>query len=225
MKAIAPQTMISTQAIEEIRAAILNGTLPAGSRIRQEDLAARLGVSREPVRKALIVLEQEGLILNVGNRGAIVAPLDLPLISEIYELRAALESYVAGKVAGQVGFDGAGLRKIIEQGRRAVRAASLDQMIELDMRFHTEIYRASGSRVVMEVMETQWGHMRRAMLMVLTAAGYRKQVWDEHENLLDAMVRKDVARARTLAAEHTQGAHEWVIGGLKRSFLAGEEKE
>ena len=118
MKAIAPQPMVSTRAAAEIRTAILNGSLPPGTRIRQEYLAAKLGVSREPIRKALLVLEQEGLVNSVANRGATVAPLDIPLIGEIYEFREGVESYAAGQVAGRDDFDPTALRKIIVQGAK-----------------------------------------------------------------------------------------------------------
>ncbi len=197
--------MVSARAADEIRTAILNGSLPPGSRIRQEELASRLGVSREPIRQALVVLEREGLVNNM-NRGAIVAPLDPPMIGEIYELRQALESYITGKVAARKDFDPTVLREIIVQGRKAVEEGDLEKLIELDLAFHSEIYRASKNRVVVDVMHTQWSHIRRAMLMTLTIQNYRKQVWDEHTAILGAIVHRQVSRARSLAATHMRRA-------------------
>lgn len=205
MNPISPQPMFSSRAAEEIREAILNGNLPPGSRIRQEDLAARLGVSREPIRQALAVLEREGLVNNV-NRGAIVAPFDIQMLEEIYEFRQAVESSVAGKVAARKDFDPTKLREIIVLGRKAVQDGMLDRLIDLDLDFHSELYRASQNRVVVDVMQTQWGHIRRAMRITLTIQNYRKQVWDEHEAILEAIVDGKVARARTLAAAHTRHA-------------------
>jgi DNA-binding GntR family transcriptional regulator len=197
--------MFSSRAAEEIREAILNGNLPPGSRIRQEELAARLGVSREPIRQALAVLEREGLVNNV-NRGAIVAPFDIEMLEDIYEFRQAVESSVAGKVAARKDFDPTKLREIIALGRKAVLDGMLDRLIDLDLDFHSELYRESQNRVVVDVMQTQWGHIRRAMRITLTIQNYRKQVWDEHAAILDAIVNGKVARARTLAAAHTRHA-------------------
>ena len=217
MKAIEPQPMVSTRAAAEIRTAILNGSLLPGSRVRQEELAAKLGVSREPIRKALLVLEREGLVNNVLNRGAIVAPIDLPLINDIYEFRETVEAYVAGKVAALPDFDVDELQKIVAQGRKAVRSGALDKLIDADLAFHTALYEASGNKVVLEVMQTQWGHIRRAMLTVLNSVGHRKQVWDEHEALLDAIANRDVAKAKSLAAAHIHGAESWLTAGLQNS--------
>jgi len=223
MKPIAPQPLITTRAAEEIRAAIVNGSLPPGRRVRQEELAAQLGVSREPIRKALLVLESEGLVSGLENRATIVAPLDPSLISEIYEFREAVEPYVAGRVAGKGDFDGRALRRIIAQGRKAVGAGALDRLIDLDGAFHTELYRESGNRVVVEVMQTQWTHIRRAMMLTLKARSYRNRVWDEHEAILEAILNRDVARAQDLTAAHLRGARTVVTAGLRASTGATKQ--
>jgi DNA-binding GntR family transcriptional regulator len=224
MKLIAPQPLVTTRAADEIRAAILDGSLLPGSRVRQEGLAAQLGVSREPIRKALLVLEWEGLVCNVGNSGAIVAPLDLSLISEIYEFREAIECSVAARVAGRTDFGGAALRRVIAQGRNAVRVSALGKLIDLDWTFHSELYRASGNRVVVEVMQAQWSHIRRAMLATLKTRGYRDRVWDEHEAILEAILSRDVAHAQELAAAHTRGARAFLTGGSQPAVEPGQQE-
>lgn len=210
MNPITPPPMVSTRAADEIRTAILSGALSPGSRVRQEELAAKLGVSREPIRKALLLLAQEGLV-NVVNRGAVVAPVDPHFIREIYEFRESLESYVAAKVAEDKDFDPKALREIVAQGRKAVRENAADRLIELDLAFHSQLYRASGNRVVTDVMRTQWSHIRRVMSMRLMIRSRRKQVWDEHESILDAIVSHDVSRSRTLAAAHIRASLALVI--------------
>lgn len=83
MRNIRTQPGMTTRAAAEIRSAILNGKLAPAARIRQEDLAERLGISRQPVRHALLMLEREGLVRIVPKHGAIVAPLERKLILEI----------------------------------------------------------------------------------------------------------------------------------------------
>jgi len=95
--------------------------------------------------------------VNNANRGAIVAPVDKEMIKEIYEFRQAIESYVAGKVAERKDFDPTKLREIIVFGRKTVQDGLVGLLIDLDLEFHSELYRESQNRVVVDVMQTQWG--------------------------------------------------------------------
>jgi len=205
MRALTPVPPISKRAAAEIRTAILNGSLPPGSRIHQEKLAASLGVSREPVRKALVLLEQEGLV-NIVGRGAIVAPVDHHFITDIYGFREVVEGYVAAKVAERKDFDPTTLRRILASGRESVGAGSVDRLIELDQAFHNELYRASENRVVIDVMETQWNHIYRAMIKDLSMDSFQKHSWDEHAGICDAILRRQVSLARDLASAHIRAA-------------------
>src|ERR1700680_3857025 len=104
MRALTREPTISKRVAIEIRTAILDGSLPPDSPIHQEKLAAKLGVSREPVRKALVLLEQEGLV-NIVGRSAMVTPVDDQFIAEIYGFREVVERYVACLVGGARGYD------------------------------------------------------------------------------------------------------------------------
>jgi DNA-binding GntR family transcriptional regulator len=205
MRALSRAPTISRRAAVEIRTAILNGSLPPGSPIHQEKLAAKLGVSREPVRKALVLLEQEGLV-NIVGRSAIVTSIDDHFITNIYGFREVVEGYVAAMVAARKDFDPTRLRGILASGCKSVGAGSVDRLIELDQAFHNELYRASENRVVIEVMETQWNHIYRAMMMDLSMDSFRKHSWDEHAGIFDAILRRQVSRARTLASAHIRAA-------------------
>ena len=208
MEMIQPEPAIAERVAAEIRRAILDGNLAPSSRIKQEDLAARLGVSREPIRYAIVILGQEGLLQTTPNRGAIVAPLDWGLINDIYEFREAIESYVAAKVAARKDFDPRPLRAIIEAGRAAVHDGDLRRLIELDHAFHDGLYQAAGNQVVIDVMRSQWGHIRRAIVTTLTMSNYRSKFWDEHDSILEAIVRGNESRASLLATAHIRGARE-----------------
>jgi DNA-binding GntR family transcriptional regulator len=213
MRAIAPAPSVTTRAAEEIRAAISSGSLAPGSRMRQEELAAKLGVSREPIRKALLLLEREGLV-DVVKRGAIVALVDPIFITEIFELRETIESYVVAKIAEKKDLDLSFLRNLIPQGRRAVSEGLTRRLIELDETFHCELYRASDNRVVLEIMQTHWSHIRRIMSIRATIQSSRTQVWDEHEAILDAIGKRDIALARNVASGHVRSALRAVLTAL-----------
>lgn len=206
MRKIRRQPIVADTVTAQLREAILNGTLAPGSRVRQEALAARLGVSRAPIRQALLVLERDGLVQRDGRRGALVAPLDPEFISDIYEFRAAVDAYVASSLATRDEFDPAPFRRIIAEGRAAVRSGDLPRLIDLDSRFHIGLYEAAGNRVMVQVMRAQWTHIRRAMAVTLTISGYPRQVWDEHAAILEAIARHRVTRAGQLARTHTTNA-------------------
>ena len=84
----------SQQVAEVLRRRILSGELAEGQGVRQEAIAQELGVSRLPVREALVLLEMQGLVTNVKYKGAVVASLSSDEIEEIYALRGLLESFL-----------------------------------------------------------------------------------------------------------------------------------
>lgn len=199
----------------QIRAAILDGSLAPGSRIRQEELASRLGVSRAPVREALVVLEREGFVQTERWRGAVVASLDAQLISNIYDFRSAIDAYVAATLAARPNFDPGPFRKIVAVGRAAVSTpVDLRRLIDLDSQFHMGLYEAVGNRVLVDVMRAQWSHLRRAMAATLSISGYPQQVWDEHAAILDAIARRQASRASRLAQAHTIAARTKLLASL-----------
>lgn len=222
MKAITSEPAASIRAAEEIRIAILNGSLAPGSRVRQEELAARLGLSREPIRQALVILEHDGLVHNTLRRGAIIAPIDSSFLSDVYELREIVESYAAARVA-QIDADMKPLLEVIRLGRRAVKAENLEDLVELDWRFHSGLYEASGNRVLVKAMEAQWVHVRRAMFVTIASHRDRSRIyWDEHQAIVDAIVKRDDKLASRLAAEHARSAKSSIVGNISSGSKAAE---
>src|SRR5262245_36866167 len=96
------QPALIDQVHDRLVAAIADGTLAPGERLTQEDVAARLGVSRQPVSHALQVLKRRGLLQEAGKRGLVVAPLDGRRIRNLYQVRAAIEGLAASLAAARV---------------------------------------------------------------------------------------------------------------------------
>lgn len=202
------------KATKELRKAILSGSLPPGSRLRQEELAAHLGVSRMPVRQAFAALQGEGLVKTDPWRGTIVAPLEREAIHDIYTFRSILERHVAASLAERHDFDTSFLREVVLMGRDALAKGNLSALIELDLRFHTYLYESFGNRMLLDVMRGQWTHMRRVMAVTLTLDGYRNRVWDEHEGILKAIEDHNSLEAGALAEAHTTAALKAVMKNL-----------
>ena len=122
--------------------AISDGSLAPGARLGQEDIAARLAVSRQPVLQALRLLKKDGLALDAPGRGLLVAPLDSSRIAQVYEVRAALDALAARLAADRrARLD----PRLVADGRRAAAGDDIQAMVEADMAFHSAVYAASGN--------------------------------------------------------------------------------
>ena len=211
----------------QLRLGIIAGDFPPGARMRQEDLAERLNVSRGPVRQALVILEREGLVRADRWRGAIVTPLDVPLIKDLYEFRGAVERFVAETLAARGSFDAAPMREILRLGKAAAQAGDLGRLMDLDLRFHTRLYEMVGNRILNEVMNSHWTHTRRVMAATLKESGYSQTAWDEHAAIIDAIDAHDVPSAGKRAAAHIAAASarmsETFTRELERSQKARQE--
>ena len=201
-------------AISELRRAILTGVLAPGDRIKPEQLAATLGVSRMPVRQALTLLEREGLVKTDRWRGTIVTRLDAELLQNIYDLREIIESSVAATVA-QKPFNSKPVRQLIASGREVASGADIMQMIDLDLRFHTMLYDAFGNRVLSDVMVGLWDHVRRVIHAAVVIEGYRNEIWDEHEAIIDAIDDRDPDRAAALSRGHIGSSSRIALRNLE----------
>ncbi len=214
---------------EALREAILAGDLPAGQPLRQETLAARFGVSRVPVREALLKLETDGLVASIPRRGTVVTSLDVDDFEEILEMRVSLE-LLAVEIA---------LPKVqpghLDAARRALDAAehALELAVpgdhdarrefearwgELNWQFHRSLYEAARRPRLLGTIENlhlQFARHLRARLEIVAPAllptadgGNRRDahewqtVLDEHRALLVAFERGDLGGAKTTLKRH-----------------------
>ncbi|HET7864489.1 MAG TPA: GntR family transcriptional regulator [Burkholderiaceae bacterium] len=184
--------------------AISTGALPAGARVTQEDLAGQLAVSRQPVLQALRLLKNENLFLDAPGRGGLlVAPLDAGLITQVYQVRRALDA-LAARLAAQQRHRLA--PRLLEKGRRAARGRDVAAMIDADVAFHAAIYAGSGNPLIEQSARPHWCHVRRAMGAVLQTTGLRQTVWDEHEAIAQAIAAGQADEAERLMSSHAQRA-------------------
>jgi DNA-binding GntR family transcriptional regulator len=183
--------------------AISDGSLAPGQRITQDDIAAQLAVSRQPVLQALRLLKKDGFVVDAPGRGLLVAPLDPAWIVKVYQVRGALDALAARLAAAQR------LRidpKLIALGRRAARGRNVKAMVDADLAFHDAIYGASGNDLIADSAHAHWRHLRRVMGAVLQQSGQREALWDEHEAIADAIALGDGERAAALITGHAERA-------------------
>jgi DNA-binding GntR family transcriptional regulator len=200
-----PLPNLIDQAYSRILEAIIDRTLPPGHRIRQNELAEKLGVSRQPVSHALHLLHRQGLVAESGRRGFEVTQLDPLRIRQLYEVRGAVDALAARLAAARSKTDAAGrarLEDALQAGRARSRKATLARLIALDVDFHGAIYRLSGNPAVEEMIAPQWPHMRRAMATVLSELDYRESAWVEHESIATHILSGNGNAAEDAALSH-----------------------
>lgn len=206
---------LTEQAHLRLLNAICNGELAPGKRLTQEELAASLNVSRQPVLQALLLLKKEGFVIEAGRRGLMVAPLNAQAILHVYQVRAALDALAARQAAiARAKLD----LKIIAEGRKIAAGKLIGPVIDADVKFHDLIYVASGNPLIAEAAHLHWRHIRRAMGAVLRPVGARRAIWDEHQGILSAINRGDVALAERLARNHAEKAGDNLVAQLDQQM-------
>jgi len=212
-----PRKTLVEQAYRRILDAICDGELAPGERVTQDELAARLEVSRQPVMTALGLLRQQGFLIERGRRGLQVAPVDRARFEAIYQFRSALEPLAASlAAAGATREQIARGREIVARGRKVAAAGDATAALQADVDFHAWIYQTSGNPLIVEAMQTHWQHLRRAMGEVLRRPRLARAVWGEHAEILDAIAAGDPGRAASAIGAHVQTAHERVGAELAR---------
>jgi DNA-binding GntR family transcriptional regulator len=215
MKTLVGQPGLVQQVQDAILAEIASGTLPPGSRIIQEQIAQELGVSRQPVQQALVVLRNLGVLRDAPGRGLQVAPLDLNHVRNMYDMRSVIEGLAfrkaADRNAGRAAQEGPAL---IAAGREAVAQGSVAAMIEADIAFHNFVYSLSENPLIAPTMETHWTNTQRVMGEVLMRDERPRDIWDQHEALLELVIAGDGNKAEKLARQHIQQAADFMIKRL-----------
>lgn len=205
-----PKSLVD-QAYEVILNALCDGTLKPGGRLTQEDIAARLNVSRQPVTHALALLKAQGFLAQSGRRGLTVTAVDPKMFEAIYQFRSAVEplavKLAAPHMTKQAIVRG---RALVKHGRSMIAAGDSRASLQADMDFHAFIYELSGNPLIAETMQLHWRHLRRGMGEVLRHPGMSVAVWREHGLILEALARGDGDGAAELMRGHIVGAFERV---------------
>ncbi|WP_316231400.1 GntR family transcriptional regulator [Bradyrhizobium sp. SZCCHNR1051] len=217
MRIVPAAPSLVDQVVEAITDEIVSGVLAPGSRLIQDDLAQAYGVSRQPVQQALILLRGCGLVQSAPGRGLIVAPLDPGFVRDLYEMRAVLEG-LAARLAAERASDRAAREgpAYIAAGYEAVKSGLVNRKIETDIAFHRFLGDLSGNALIGETMAPHWPCLKRVMSDVLQKEqSMSRMVWDEHENILAAVIEGRSAEAERLSREHISRAASVFIHHLE----------
>jgi DNA-binding GntR family transcriptional regulator len=196
------ENIASHRIADSLRTAILDGSYPPGERIRQEDVAARSGSSRIPVREALRMLDSEGLVTLVANSGAWVTKLTLRECVETYLIRERLEPLLL--CTSMPRLDTATVDRLGELVDEMEAVAELDAFMRADREFHLSSYAGAESSEMWQIIHRMWNttqHYRREFTRLAAQAGLTVTHL-EHRLLLDCIRRQDPDDAERVLVTH-----------------------
>jgi DNA-binding GntR family transcriptional regulator len=177
-----------------------------GRFLNEQELAADIGVSRTPVREALLLLVSDGLVELIPQRGAYVPPVTGREISELMELRGVLESHAARLVIAENRVPAALMQETLDLQARIPDTSEPDdarEFIRLDTLFHQQLIDAAGNELISRTYSKL--HVRQILVGVAAlfrTGGRRQDVCAEHRGILDALVSGDADQAQKAIDEH-----------------------
>ena len=201
-----------------IENAILDGEYKDGDSLNELRLSKELGVSRTPVREALMQLELEGLVRNVPNKGAVVIGVTEQDIHDIYEIRIRIEGLASRLCAENITEDELrALEQIVDLQEFYLLKNDTEQIWKLDGDFHKIIYDASRSRPLRFTLSNFHNYIKKARDISVQTEGRAVKTVAEHRAILDAIRARNGALAEQLTAQHICNAEVNLFeNGLKK---------
>lgn len=209
MQSIKPKKSLVEQTYEILLDAICAGELPPGERLNQDEIAARLNVSRQPVNSAISILRANSFVEDNGRRGVVVSAIDPQLCRSIYEYRSVVEPFAVTLAAGRLPQGArAEAQDILAAGARAIADRHVRDLVQADIAFHEMIYRWSGNHVIEHSMRLNWHHTRRYMSEFLRDPGAAATSWRDHQAIVDHLLAGEAAAAEAVMRGHIWRAYE-----------------
>ena len=191
-----------------LRRKVIDSELAPGSQILEQELAIALGVSRTPLREALVRLENEGLLEIIPRHGVRIIPMSVADMKEIYQVLVSLESTAAAALASQPPSKAAldALEALYDRMETHLNAGDVTAWALEDERFHLEIVKLAGNRRLREIVANCWDQAHRARMFTLRMQPHPQplQSMKEHRQILGALRKHDAAKAESLLRSHRE---------------------
>jgi DNA-binding GntR family transcriptional regulator len=199
----------------ELERMIEIGELKAGDRLNENALAAKLGVSRGPIREACRGLEQSGLVHVIVNRGVFVREISNHEAAELYDIRAALYALAGRLLAPRVTKKQVtDLRRLVSQMEEAADKGELNVFYPLNVRFHEAIVQFSSNGRLLSMCTSVHREMHLFRRRTLDMPGRMKISNAEHRAIVDALAAKDADTTARLMEDHVLKSRELLFGPL-----------
>lgn len=203
---------LADEVATHIRAAILAGRLRSGARIDQDAIAEELGVSRLPVREALIALDNEGLIHTIPRKGSYVARIDREDIADHYQIFGQVAGLAAARAVARLDADGLAALEDLDAAMR--EADNLVDQQRLNHEFHRQINRAAGSQRLASVLQL----LSRSLPMPYAdfPAEWLDEAGHQHRDIVEAFRRRDSLAAQRAMDYHITASARHAVEVLER---------
>ena len=209
----------------ELKGAIRDGAYHPGERVREAEIAARLGVSRTPVREAFRRLQSEGLLGFEPQRGVVVAELDRQHVTELFAVRQYMEG-MAARFAAQHGTEAEieGLGRILARARDATD--DLRAFSQINWEFHHTIVAAARNRFVSQMFASLADSLALLRGARFIPPGREHEILNEHQAIVDAIAGRDPDGADEAAQHHVhQAVRAYLRSLLERAADGGRQSE
>ena len=188
---------LKDQAYEILRSSVITGQLEPGRLHNEKDLARGLGISRTPVREALLDLSKEGMIVFVPRKGIMIREITRRDISDVMELRKVIESYIIESCCSKLTpEDLKRIGKIIEKQRALASKGDHEGYVEADRNFHLFLASRTGNRQLLHVMENLRDLLHFMAIKAIAYQDRMDQVLREHKRICTALEKRDQKKAK-----------------------------
>lgn len=204
---------IREKILENIRDAIISGSLKAGCRVSEPELAERYGISRTPIREAFRQLESEGYLTVIPRRGAVVRELSPKDVDEFYAIKSILEGYAARKACENIsGKDLDRLQAINDKLADLARQNDVKHFFRTHNSFHDLFIKAADNEKLRDLINGLVTKFQRLRLTSLSLPGRMVISVQEHEKIIDAFRRKDADTAEDLVRKNAEYGGRVLMG-------------
>ena len=200
--------------LENIRDAIVAGTLKAGSRVSEPELAERYGISRTPIREAFRQLESEGYLTVIPRRGAVVSEFSPRDVEEFYAIKSIMEGYAARRACDNLSEkDLDRLQAINDKLAELAKTGDIKNFFKVHNGFHELFIKASDNEKLRELIAGLVNKFQRLRFTSLSLPGRMAISVQEHEKIIDAFRKKDADLAETLVRKNAEYGGKVLMNG------------
>lgn len=211
----------SQRIYEEIKRRILENELPAGAQVLENELASLLGVSRTPIREALVMLSRDGMVEVRPRHGMRVLPVSADDMQDIYDILTALESRAAEIVAsrGATKDEIRRLEQAVADMDTALKQDDLKGWAEADERFHMLLVELTKNKRLIGLVNTYWEQSHRVRMLTLKLRPKPVHSNSDHAAVVDAIRKRDPEKARKVHHDHRVGSGKMLVDILRSHGL------
>ncbi len=199
-----------------IRQSILTGELKPGERLMEIHLANKLGVSRTPIREAIRQLELEGLVIMVPRKGAQVASITEKSMTDVLEVRLALEKLAVELACKRITYEQKEeLKRVLEEFEKAVDEGDAGAIARADVAFHDAIFNATGNMRLGQMVNNLAEQMYRYRFEYIKDEGGRKLLVEEHRRIFEAVINGRIEDATNEISVHIKNQEDSIINQIR----------